>query len=60
MENCNAAAVFRPVRRKGEYLKTCLTCYDRKPAYVVTDDLCTACRARISARLNSPARETSF
>lgn len=58
MENTSAnAPLFRPVRRKGDHLKTCLTCYERKPAYVVTDDLCTSCRTRVADRLARQAPE---
>ena len=40
------APAFRRVVRKGPHLKTCVRCFDRKPAYVVgTDDICNACRA---------------
>jgi len=41
---------FRPVRRKGPHLKTCTTCFERKPAYVVPYDTCTACIAQRSVQ----------
>jgi hypothetical protein len=44
----SALPYLRRVVRKGPYLKTCLHCFERKPAYVVSDDICTSCRATTS------------
>lgn len=43
---------YRTVKRKGPHLKTCTTCFERKPAYVVPFETCTACIA------NRPVEQT--
>lgn len=45
-ENSPSLPYLRRVVRKGPHLKTCVRCYTPKHAYVVENDICTACRSR--------------